>query len=396
MSHLGHCYAKLLRTGDGCWQANNARFAIMRSSLLRLWLLKQVLSLPPAVLRFFSGGGVVYTDGRTLSPQMQFIWRTWFAQDARTPLALTNTSLEQARQEWQDMAALLGTPSLAKVRVEEIGNEAVGSPYGPQPAKGILIRPTAIAADAPLLVFVHQGGGILGGPDLSRAFCALFAHEARCPVFIPDYRLAPVNRFPAAYDDIRAAWTWAQANAFRLGATSGEAAIGGALTGAGLAARLCLDLKREFKPLPVAQLLLTPLVDLSDAHAKATAKSGLWPLTSADLEVMIAHYAGGGVDLSDARISPALEKLIVGQPRSLIVSAGIDPLASQAETFARRLIAARTQVVYRRYDTLPLGFDLFAGLVDDAGEAVRDMARLWVDMLRADRSPDENTARDVA
>jgi len=362
----------------------------MRTSFLRLWLLKQVLSLPPACLRFFAGGGVVYAGGRTLDPQMQFLWRSWFAGTHSQPLSLAGKSLEQARQEWQDVAALLGTPSAARVKIEDIGGETVGSPYGPSPMRGLLVRPIAIPADAPLLVFFHQGGGVLGGPDLSRAFCALFAHEARCPVFIPEYRLAPLYRFPAAYDDARAAFEWAQANAFRLGAKSGEVAVGGVLTGAALAARLCLDLRRDFKPLPVGQLLLTPLLDLADPTIRATGQAGSWPLGPADLDIMISHYAGAGVDPADPRVSPAHESMLVGQPRTLIVSAGLDPLAPQAEAFAKRLLAARVRTLYRRYDTLPLGFDLFAGLVNDASDAVADMAALWVEMLRSGRDAAES------
>jgi acetyl esterase len=287
-------------------------------------------------------------------------------------------------------------PSQIKVRAEDIGFEPVGSPYGTLPAKGLLIRPAQIAADAPLLIFFHQGGGVLGGPELSKAFCALFAHEARCPVFIPEYRLAPANRFPAAYEDARVAYEWAQNNAFRLGARSGDVAVGGALTGAALAARLCLDLKRDFKPLPKGQLLLTPLLDLSDSHIKGATTGNLWPLTGEDLDVLIGHYAGAGTDLTDPKISPALEKLIIGQPRTLLVSAGLDPLAMQGEAFVKRLIVARTRVVYRRYDTLPLGFDLFPGVVDATRGAVADMARNWVELLRAGRDDAGDGALDVA
>lgn len=364
----------------------------MFAPFLRLWLLRQILSLPTAVLRFFSGGGVVYTHGRTLDAQIQFLWRTWFTSaQNRVTLSLSDKSLEQARQEWQETAALLGLPAHIKVKVEPASGDTPGSGFG-----GIVIRPAAIAPDAPLLVFFHQGGGVLGGPDLSKAFCALFAHEARCPVFLPEYRLAPAYRFPAAHEDARVAFDWAQANAVRLGSKTGQVAIGGATLGANLATRLCLDLKRDFKPLPVAQLLLTPLLDLSDARIKAD-DEGLWPITAADLDIMISHYAGAGAggDLADPRISPAFEKLIIGQPRTLIVAAGLDPLAPQTEAFAKRLIEARTQVVYRRYDTLPLGFDLLAGVSGEVRAVTRDMAVNWVDLLRLNR-PEVNEAADAA
>jgi len=369
----------------------------MRVSALNTWLLKRGLTLPPAVLRFLAGGGVVHDQGRTLDPQIQFLWRALFTNPAgQARLSLTGKSLENVRAEWQETAALFGLPDDIRVRFEAIGGEGARL-GGVAPISGLLIRPAHISEDAPLLVFFHQGGGVIGGPGLSKAFCALLAHGARGPVFLPDYRLAPLNRFPAPLEDARAAYDWAALNATRLGATSGRTAIGGSLTGAGLALRISLDLKRDFKPMPAGQLLITPLTDLADPAIRASAaKAGealtQWPLSVADLDLMISHYAGAGTSLSDLRLSPALEKLI-GQPKTFIVSAGFDPLATQAEALAKRLIAARTTVLYRRYDTLPLGFDLFAGVVDEVRRATRDIAENWVDLLRNGQT--EN-ARDAA
>ncbi len=369
----------------------------MRSSLLRLWLLRRILSFPSALIRFFAGGGVVYSGGQTLDPQIQFLWRTWFApaeSSGRMPLTLGDKRLDQAREEWRDISAFLSPPGTAKVRVEILGDPA--TPAGNTPIGGLLIKPNDIAADAPVLVFFPQGGGVLGGADLSRTFCTLLAVEARCPVFIPNLRLAPEARFPAALEDARLALDWAMGNAFRLGAKSGDVAVGGALTGAGLAMRLCLDLRRNAKPLPAGQLLVTPLSDLSDTTINSSPHAHLWPLSSADISLLISYYAGAGVDLADPQPSPALEPSLAGQPRTFVVSAGLDPLAPQAEALARRLIDTRTPTVYRRYDTLPLGFDLFAGTVDAARAATLDIARTWVDLLRRERTSGDTDIREVA
>jgi acetyl esterase len=368
----------------------------MRSSLLRLWLLRRILSFPSALIRFFAGGGVVYHGGQTLDPQIQFLWRTWFApaeSSGRMPLTMSDKSLDRAREEWHDIAGFLGAPGPARVRIETLGDPAM--PAGTIP-NGLLIKPLDIAPDAPVLVFFPQGGGVLGGAELSRTFCTLLAIEARCPVFIPTLRMAPEARFPAALDDARHALDWSLGNASRLGSRSGDVAIGGVLTGAALAMRLCLDLHRDVKPMPVAQLLVTPLVDLSDTGITSSPYGQLWPLSAADIGLIIAYYAGAGVDLADPRPSPALAVDLAGQPRTFLVSAGLDPLAPQAEILARRLIDARTSTVYRRYDTLPLGFDLFAGTVDVARAATADIARTWVELLRRDRAPDDADMREVA
>ena len=380
----------------------------MRSSRLRLWLLRRILSFPSALIRFFAGGGVVYSAGQTLDPQIQFLWRTWFApaeSTGRMPLTLDDKSLDQAREEWHDIAGFLSAPGTLRIRVETVGDPAGATTGGPagglSGVRGLLIKPLDISASAPLMVFFPQGGGvlgdsILGGAELSRAFCSLFAVEARCPVFIPTLRLAPEARFPAALDDARLALDWSFDNASRLGAKSGRVCVGGALTGAGLAARLCLDRLGTGAPMPLGMLLLTPLLDLSDTGMTTSPHGQLWPLSATDLGLIISYYAGAGVDLADPGPSPAREASLAGLPPTFVVSAGLDPLASQGEAFARRLIGLGQPAVYRRYDTLPLGFDLFAGMVDAAGAAATDIARTWVECLRSGREDDNTELREIA
>lgn len=352
------------------------RLSPPRQSVLRRLLLRRVLTLPFAVLRFLSGGGVVHVDGRTLDTQINFLWKAFFArQDHRTPLTLIGTSVEGAREDWQEAAALMSAGPEISVKVENTGDGGL--------VQGQLIRPERPDPDAPLLVFFHEGGGVLGGPELSLAFASLLASEARCRVFLPKYRLAPEHRFPAGYEDARMAWDWALANLTRLGVASDKIAVGGAGMGGNMAARLCLDLRREFRPLPVAQLLVSPLLNLADESLKTSSYAHSWPISAADLDVMIGHYAGAGTTLGDPALSPLRETVLNGLPKALIVAGGLDPLAAQTERYVHRLMGARTKVIYRRYDTLPLGFGLFTGVVDHAQEAVRDMAHLWRDLTRA-------------
>ncbi|MFT3995794.1 MAG: alpha/beta hydrolase [Asticcacaulis sp.] len=346
-----------------------------RQSVLRRLLLRRVLTLPFAVLRFLSGGGVVHIDGRTLDTQITFLWKAFFArQDHRTPLSLTGTSVEGAREDWRDAAALMNPGPDIRVKIEEVGDGTSIS--------GQLVRPAQIDHDAPLLVFFHDGGGVLGGTELGLAFASLLAQEARCPVFLPRLRPAPENRFPAGYEDAQAAWTWAQDHLAQMGATSGLTAVGGAGLGGGMAARLCLDLLAENKPLPVAQLLVSPLLDLSDTGLKTSPFAQSWPLSAADLGIIIGHYAGAGTALSDPVLSPLCAELPAGLPPALITAGGIDPLSPQAERFARKLMERKTRVVYRLYDTLPIGFGLFAGVADHAAQAVQDIAALWAALWR--------------
>ena len=79
-------------------------------------------------------------------------------------------------------------------------------------------------------------------------------------VVAPAYRLAPEHPFPAAHDDVLAAWRWVREHAEELGGDAGAMAIGGESVGGAMAVATCLQLLSAGEPLPLAQVCAYPLV----------------------------------------------------------------------------------------------------------------------------------------
>ena len=83
-------------------------------------------------------------------------------------------------------------------------------PYGPHDRWNLLdvYRPKA-AKDAllPCIVSVHGGGWVYGDKDLYRYYCMDLARRGFAVVDF-SYRLAPEDPFPAAVEDVNAAFTW--------------------------------------------------------------------------------------------------------------------------------------------------------------------------------------------
>ena len=153
-------------------------------------------------------------------------------------------SAAQARESYLAMRAP-STIELHEIRDIEAGG-----------VKCRLYRSSAATA-APLLIYYHGGGWVIGDLNTHDDICRKLARDAHCSVIAVDYRLAPEHPAPAALDDCIVATQWIFANAKSLGIDAARIAIGGDSAGGNLAALVAMhaDVK------PVFQLLVYPAVD---------------------------------------------------------------------------------------------------------------------------------------
>lgn len=325
-----------------------------------------ILSLPAPLLRLMSGGGVVYQGGRTLDPRLQFL-----AAQAKKAPPMSSLSPEQARQgETAAIGAVSGKPEPG------VTWEDITVPGGDGEVSARAYRPQNQDPEAPLMVWAHMGGGVIGTIETTHAFCTLLARIARGPVLSVDYRLAPEHRFPAGLDDVLAAYRWARDNAGRFGAPVGKVAMGGDSMGGNFTAIVCQELKRAGEPQPVLQLLVYPCTDVASQTPSMTTYGEAFPLTRDMMEWFMGHYMGPGDDPADPRLSPLREKDLSGLAPAVIATAGFDPLVDQGEAYAKRLREAGVPVAYRCYDSLAHAFVAFGGAVPAADTASREIAGL--------------------
>jgi acetyl esterase/lipase len=329
-------------------------------------MLRTLLSLPAPVLRLMSGGGVVYQGGRTLDPRLQFV-----AAQARREPPLPTLSPDQARRASARLGALLTGSPEPGVSAEPLD---IPGPAGVIPAR--LYRLQGQDPDAPLMIYAHFGGGVLGDLETCHAFCTVLAAAGRGPVLSVAYRLAPEHRFPAGLDDVLAAYRYGRDNAERFGAPIAQAAIGGDSWGGNLAAVACQELKRAGEPQPVLQLLIYPGTDVACESAYVATYADAFPLSKAVMDWSMGHYIGPGDNPADPRLSPLRAESVTGLAPAIVVTAGFDPLLDQGEAYARRLKEAGVPTVYRCYDSLAHAFTAFTGAVPAADVACREIAGL--------------------
>jgi len=329
-------------------------------------VLKTILSLPTPILRALSGGGVVYRGGRTLDPRFQF-----FAHAAQGLPSMTTLAPEEARAASAKGLLAVSGPPEPGVRTESL---SIDGPGGQIPLRAY--RPAEQDSAAPLIVFAHFGGGVIGDLETCHAFCGILARIAKTAVLSVDYRLAPDHRFPAGLDDVLAAWRWGRDNAARFGAAPGVAAIGGDSMGGNFSAVLAQEMKRTGEAQPAFQLLIYPAVDVASETPSMSLYADTYPLSRPIMEWFMAHYMGPEADPADPRLSPDKTQDLSGLAPAIVVTAGFDPLVDQGEAYAKRLIAAGVPTVYRCYDSLAHGFTAFTGAVPAADAACREIAAL--------------------
>jgi acetyl esterase len=304
--------------------------------------------IPAAAKRVLSGGRSVIIDGNTLDPTLQLM----LSSMRLTGIDGLNVDddVAKSRAQMREMITTLPGPQI-HVDVKEI---SLPGPAGPIPARHY--RPAG-DSPAPLLVFYHGGGWVIGDLDTYDALCRLTCRDAGVHVLSIDYRLAPEHPAPAAFEDAFAAYQWASENAAALGANPERIAVGGDSAGGNLAAVVCQLARDAGGPVPVLQWLLYPRTDFSQQTRSMSLFASGFLLTKRDMDWFESQYLGlSDVDASDPRVSPLLAESLSGLPPALIAVGGFDPLRDEGENYAAALGAAGNSVDLRYQGSLTHGF----------------------------------------
>jgi len=236
-----------------------------------------------------------------------------------------------------------------------------------------LIRPLghpAGGAALPVLVYFHGGGWTIGDLDTHDTLCRELANGAGCAVVSVDYRLGPEHRFPAAVDDCIAATRWVHAQAAALGLDAARIAVGGDSAGGNLATVVAIDARDRAGPPLAFQLLIYPGTDMRCVAPSHTSNGDGYLLTRDTISYFRSHYIADPAQYTDWRASPLLHRDLTRLPRSLVLTAGFDPLRDEGLQYADALVAAGNQATYVCFDRQIHGFILMGRVLDEANTAV--------------------------
>jgi acetyl esterase len=195
------------------------------------------------------------------------------------------------------------------------------------------------AAPLPLVLFAHGGGWVVGSLGSHDKLCRILANRLGAVFVAVDYRLAPEHVYPAALDDVEAAWRWARAEAHTLGADGECFAVAGDSSGGNLAAALTLRLGTQGAAQPDLQLLLYPALDATCSRASYREFAEGYNLSGAQMTWYWDLYrAGAAPDAPE--LTPIAAADLSGLPPAVVALATADVLHDEGSEYARRLEAA--------------------------------------------------------
>ncbi|KAI1120445.1 Alpha/Beta hydrolase protein [Nemania abortiva] len=191
----------------------------------------------------------------------------------------------------------------------------------------------------PTLYYVHGGGQVSGNRFTATDKIMDYFGEVKIVCVSVEYRLAPEHPAPAGVYDSYAGLVWAVDHAAELGIDAAKIFVVGGSGGAPIALGTSMLCRNNQKPYPLAQMILTPMLDDRDntVSAEQFARDGPWCGTTN--RMAWDHVLGskrGRPDVSGLE-APAREMDLAGLPPTFVDAGECEVFRDEAVAFASQL-----------------------------------------------------------
>lgn len=243
-------------------------------------------------------------------------------------------------------------------------------------------------AKAGVVMFFHGGGFVLGSIQSHDTLCRRLASQSGLTVVSVDYRLAPENVFPAAFDDCYRSTEFVVGNADELNVDGSRVIVAGDSAGGGLAAAVSLKAGDSRQLTIQGQVLIYPVLDTNFKTHSYSRFSTDFGLTRGTMMWFWDSYLRGNSSQKAEPTEPyaaVLKSEDFGPfPPTYLQLAEYDVLYDEGWDFANRLKQADVPVTVQKYDGMLHGFVHFSEPFDDAKRAISDAAAAMKTLAGAD------------
>jgi acetyl esterase/lipase len=216
-----------------------------------------------------------------------------------------------------------------------------------------------------LLLYLHGGGYVFGSCATHRQMVSYIAKAGGVRALLPEYRLAPEHRFPAAIEDIVRLYR----ALLDAGYLPRDVVIAGDSAGGGLALATLLALRDAGEPLPAGACLLSPWLDLTGSGESMLTNAQRDPWFKPEFMPLLArHYCS-----EDERVNPLVSPVFAdlrGLPPLLVQVCDDEILLSDSTRIVEKARAAGGEADLETYSGLWHVFQAFARQVPESRAAV--------------------------
>ena len=211
-----------------------------------------------------------------------------------------------------------------------------------------------------VLLFFHGGGWVTESVETYNRVCARMAQSTGCIVASVEYRLAPEYRFPTAFEDCYAAAKALYTNHSILKIHPDQITIMGDSAGGNLTAAVCLKARDTGDFTPKRQILIYPALNncyTEESPYPSVQENGTdYLLTSVKMEDYLKLYESSPGDRQNPYFAPLMAEDFSGLPRTMILTAELDPLRDEGEDYGKKLLDAGNDVEVHRINGAFHGF----------------------------------------
>lgn len=227
----------------------------------------------------------------------------------------------------------------------------------------------------PIIIYSHGGSWIAGNLDTHDNVCRKLSRNTKAIVISVDYHLAPENPFPAALDDVYNVLQWTNKNAKNINGDENHIAIAGDSAGGNLSAAACLMARDKNGPPISCQVLIYPSTNIYQLNTQSWSDfSNDFNISKEEMEKYISLYVPRKEDRKNPYVSPLLSKKFTQLPDALVITAEIDPLRDEGESYCNKLNEAGIKSEIIRFNGVTHGFITMDKITTKADEALNQIS----------------------
>lgn len=217
-----------------------------------------------------------------------------------------------------------------------------------------ITKPIGVKPNAPVFIFVHGGGWVLGDYPIHRRLVRDLVVNSGAVAVFPDYTPSPEAKYPVAINEIYAATQWVAEHGKEIGVNGKNLAVVGNSVGGNMSAAIALMAKNNHGPAIKLQVLLWPVTDANFETGSYNEFAEGRFLTKNMMKWFWDNYLPEVEKRKEIYASPlqATVEQLKGLPEALVQTAENDVLRDEGEAYARKLNEAGVKVTLARYNGL--------------------------------------------